>query len=84
MIVRMWEVKAHPEWMADALSWVCEVGVPILEDDPQHIESEVFSSADNRIVVISRWRGEPADIPEPPRRLVERPGHAWDFSVVDR
>ncbi|HEY7175255.1 MAG TPA: hypothetical protein VH442_10085 [Micromonosporaceae bacterium] len=84
MIVRMWEVKAHAEWMADALSWVCEVGVPVLEADPQHVESEVFSSADNRIVVISRWRSAPIDIPEPPRRFVERPGHSWDFSPVDR
>jgi hypothetical protein len=84
MIVRMWEAKARPESMADALSWVCDVALPILEVDPQHVESEVFSSADNRIVVISRWLGTPVEMPEPPRRLVERAAHAWDFSPVDR
>jgi hypothetical protein len=84
MIVRMWEAKARPEAMTDALSWVCEVALPILEVDPQHVESEVFSSADSRIVVISRWRGTPVDMPEPPRRLIERAGHSWDFSPVDR
>ena len=84
MIVRMWEVKAHPEAMADALTWVCEVGLPMLEADPRHVESEVFSSVDNRIVVISRWRSSPVDIADPPRRMIERPAHSWDFSQVDR
>jgi hypothetical protein len=84
MIVRMWEAKARSGTMADALSWVCDVALPILEVDPQHVESEVFSSADNRIVVISRWRGTPVDMPEPPRRFIERAGHTWDFSPVDR
>lgn len=84
MIVRMWEAKARPEAMTDALSWVCEVALPIIEVDPQHVESEVFSSADNRIVVISRWRGTPVEMPEPPRRFIERAGHTWDFSPVDR
>jgi hypothetical protein len=84
MIVRMWEAKARPGVMADAVSWVCDVGLPPLEADPQHVESEVFSSADDRIVVISRWRGSPVDIADPPRHLMARPPHAWDFSPVDR
>ena len=84
MIVRMWEVKAHPEAMHEALCWVCEAGVPALEHHPQHVSSEVLSSADNRIVVVSRWRGDPVTPADPPRHLIERAGHWWDFSPVDR
>jgi hypothetical protein len=84
MIVRMWEAKARAEFMAEAVSWVCEAGVPALEADPQHVESEIFSSSDYRIVVISHWRSAPQDLPEPPRYLFERPAHSWDFSPVDR
>ncbi len=80
----MWEIKARPEFIAEALSWVCEIGVPAIEVLPQHVESEVFSSADNRIVVISRWHASPVTLGDPPRYLVERPSHSWDFSPVDR
>jgi hypothetical protein len=84
MIVRMWEVKARQETMAEALSWVCEVGLPEIEALPQHVRSEVFSSADNRIVVISRWNRSPLTLGDPPAHLIERPSHNWDFSPVDR
>lgn len=84
MIVRMWEVKAHPEALTDLLGWVCEAGLPPLEVNPLHVSSEVFSSADGRIVVISRWRSHPLAMSDPPRHLVERKPHAWDFSPVDR
>jgi hypothetical protein len=84
MIIRMWEVKAHPEAVEDLLSWVCEAGVPAIEVNPLHVTSEVFSSADGRIVVISRWRSSPLDLATPPRHLVERAPHSWDFSPVDR
>jgi hypothetical protein len=84
MIVRMWEVKAHPEGLADVLSWVCEAAIPKLETNPLHISSEVFSSADDRVVVISKWRSDPVDMGSPSRYLIERPPHSWDFSPVDR
>jgi hypothetical protein len=84
MIVRMWEVKAYPDSLTDLLSWVCEAAVPALETNPLHVASEVFSSADGRIVVISRWRSAATDLAKPPRHLVERPPHSWDFSPVDR
>jgi hypothetical protein len=84
VIVRMWEVRAHPEGFADLLSWVCEAGVPDLESHPLHITSEVFSSTDHRIVVISRWRGVPEPLADPPGHLVGRKPHSWDFAPVDR
>jgi hypothetical protein len=84
VIVRMWEVRAHPEGFDDLLSWVCDVAVPAVESDPLHVASEVFSAADQRIVVISRWRGVPRMLADPPGHLVARKAHSWDFAPVDR
>lgn len=83
MIVRMWEVRGHPARMTELVGWVCDTGLPAVEHDPGHAGSEVFSASD-RVVVISRWRGEPRRLPEPPAELVARRAHAWDFTPVDR
>jgi hypothetical protein len=80
----MWEVKAHPRAMVALLAWVCDTAVPAVEGHPLHVSSEVFTSTDNRIVVISRWRHDPVDLPAPPADLVARSAHAWDFTPVDR
>ena len=29
VIVRMWEVRAHPEALSDLLSWICEAALPL-------------------------------------------------------
>lgn len=84
MIARMWEVRARPERFGDLLAWVCDSALPPVEASPLHVGSEVFSSTDHRVVVISKWRGEPEPLPEPPEDLVARPPHAWDFTPVDR
>jgi hypothetical protein len=84
VIVRMWEVRAHPEGFADLLSWVCDAAVPAIERYPLHVSSEVYSSTDQRIVVISKWRSAPESLADPPSHLVARPPHAWDFTQVDR
>jgi hypothetical protein len=84
VIVRMWEVRAHPQRFADLLDWVCETAVPAIEVEPLHIGSEVFSSTDNRVVVISKWRGSPRALADPPPDLAARSPHSWDFSPVDR
>jgi hypothetical protein len=80
----MWEVRAYPEAMTDLLSWVCEAALPSVEVDPLHVSSEVFSSTDNRVVVIVKWRSNPRSLPDPPGHLVARSPHVWDFSPVDR
>ena len=84
MIVRMWEVIAHPESHADVLSWVCEAAVPALEVRPMHVSSDVLTSTDGRVVVVSRWRGDPVDPEPPPRHLVAQQPRSWDFNEVDR
>ncbi|TMM40585.1 MAG: hypothetical protein E6F99_03590 [Actinobacteria bacterium] len=84
MIARMWEVRAYPERFTDLLAWVCDVALPEIEADPRHLSSEVLTSTDHRIVVISRWRSGPAPLPDPPKELVARSAHAWDFTPVDR
>lgn len=80
----MWELRAYPDGFADLLSWLCDVAMPGIEANPMHISSEVFSSTDNRVVVISKWRGSPQSLPDPPKHLVARSAHSWDFTPVDR
>lgn len=84
VIVRMWEARAERARTPELVSWVCDTALPEVEHSPLHITSEVFSSADDRVVVISKWRGDPLPLPEPPLRLVARPPHSWDFTQVDR
>jgi hypothetical protein len=83
VIVRMWEVRGYPARLSDLVGWVCDTALPAIEHDPRHAGSEVFSATD-RVVVISRWRGEPLRLPDPPADLVARTPHAWDFTPVDR
>jgi hypothetical protein len=81
----MWEARAHPEALGDLLSWICEAALPKIEVNPLHIASEVYSSTDHRVVVISKWRGSaPEPLPDPPGHLVTRRPQAWDFTQVDR
>ena len=84
VIVRMWEVRAYPEGFTDLLSWVCESAVPDIEANPLHLSSEVFTSTDHRIVVISKWRSDAQSLADPPEHLVARSPHVWDFTPVDR
>ena len=84
MIARMWEVRALGSGFDELLSWVCDHALPKLEVLPQHVSSDVYSSTDNRIVVISKWRHSPESLPSPPAELVARAPHVWDFTPVDR
>ena len=84
MIARMWEVRALGSGLDELLIWVCDTALPKLEELPQHVSSEVFSSTDKRIVVISKWRHSPVSLPPPPESLVARAPHVWDFTPVDR
>jgi hypothetical protein len=80
----MWEVRAQQRTFTELLTWVCDVAVPAIEVNPLHVQSEVFSSPDFRLVVISRWRSNPESFREPPPHLITRPPHSWDFTPVDR
>ena len=84
MIVRMWEVQAQQRNFTDLLNWVCDVAVPGIEVSPLHISSEVYSSTDFRLVVITKWRSNPEAFREPPPHLITKSPHSWDFSPVDR
>jgi hypothetical protein len=80
----MWEVRAHPRSYSELITWVCDKALPTIEVNPLHISSEVFTSTDSRLVVISKWRSNPVSLPDPPERLIARRPHVWDFSPVDR
>ena len=84
MIVRMWEVRAQQRTFTELLAWVTDVALPAIEVSPLHVSSEVFSSPDFRLVVISKWRSNPETFKEPPAHLITRSPHSWDFSPVDR
>jgi hypothetical protein len=84
VIVRMWEARAEPGRLPALVEWVCDTALPRIEVSPLHIASEVFSSSDDRCVVISRWRGDPEPLSPAPPVLVARPPHEWDFTLVDR
>ena len=84
MIARMWEIRAQSGSFDELLTWVCDVAVPRIEVLPQHVSSEVYSSTDHRIVVISKWRNGPVSLAAPPDQLVARAPHVWDFTQVDR
>ncbi|MEV4346034.1 hypothetical protein AB0J83_16325 [Actinoplanes sp. NPDC049596] len=84
MIARMWEIRASKSGLDELLAWVCDVAVPRLEVLPQHVSSDVYSSTDNRVVVISKWRHSPESLPAPPPHLIARAAHVWDFTPVDR
>ncbi|GGJ99143.1 hypothetical protein GCM10010123_31360 [Pilimelia anulata] len=83
MIVRMWEVRAYPGHAAALLDWLAHTALPAVAAEPTHAGSEVFASADHRVVVLSRWRGEPGALPDPPAAWVARAPHSWDFTPVD-
>jgi hypothetical protein len=80
----MWEAQAHPEGFADLLAWVCEAALPEIEIQPLHISSEVLSSTEHRIVVVSKWRHSPQSLADPPCHLLIRDPQSWDFTPVDR
>jgi hypothetical protein len=80
----MWEVRAAQRTFTELVHWVCEVAIPALEASPMHLSSEVYSSPDFRIVVITKWRSHPEHLKAPPEDLVARPPHTWDFTPVDR
>lgn len=84
VIVRMWEVRARPEGFSELLAWVCDVVVPAIEVNPLHVGSEVLTSTDHRVVVVSKWRSNPEEFLDPPRHLLVSTPHSWDFSLVDR
>jgi hypothetical protein len=85
VIVRMWEVRADARTFTALLNWVCDVAVPSVEPSPLHVSSEVYSSPDFRLVVITKWRSNPESFPDPPPHLIiTRSPHSWDFSPVDR
>jgi hypothetical protein len=78
----MWEVVAAPG-AADALvDWVFATAFPELTLATGLQRSEVYRSADNRVVVITLWSGEPVTLSDPPDDLVARPPESWDFEQV--
>jgi hypothetical protein len=75
----MWEARAAPGRLADLLRWVDSTVLPALAGDPGAPLVDVYSSADERVVVVIRSTRGLARLPEPPAGLLRRPPHQWPF-----
>ncbi|MBL7491592.1 hypothetical protein I6A60_38490 [Frankia sp. AgB1.9] len=75
----MWEVRAAPARLPELLAWVRERAVPELLTRPGCLRVEVFDASDERVVVIARFAGPAARLPDPPAGLLRREPHAWPF-----
>lgn len=85
MTVRMWEARAVTGALDDLVDWVFDVGLVAAGLHDHYAGGEVFRSDEqDRVVVITRWDGPSADMPEPPSELVARPAYSWDFEPVRR
>jgi len=83
-IANTWEVVASPGAADQLVDWVFNKALPELSDIAGLQRSEVYRSADNRVVVITLWFGEPVTLSEPPAEFVARPPMSWDFEQVLR
>jgi hypothetical protein len=75
----MWEVRAAPGRLRELLAWVRERAVPELLTRRGCLRVEVFDASDERVVVIARFAGPAARLPDPPADLLRREPHAWPF-----
>jgi hypothetical protein len=83
MTVRMWEVRAVSSSAAAALvEWLLKVAIPAVAGRPGYDHAEVFTGAEDRVVVLSWWQGGSEALPEPPPDLLVRPAHSWEFVSV--
>ena len=71
----MWEVRAAPGRLAELVAWVGALPAPTGGS------ADVYTAADDRVVVIIRTPGHrPDPLPTPPADLLSRPAHQWPFS----
>ncbi|MEY9967101.1 hypothetical protein ABIA33_005166 [Streptacidiphilus sp. MAP12-16] len=71
----MWEVRAAPGRMPELLEWVGDLPAP------PGGSADVYTAADDRVVVILRTPGStPGRLPTPPEGLLARPAHQWPFA----
>jgi hypothetical protein len=75
----MWEARAAADRLPDLLRWVESTMLPALAGAPDPPQIDVYSSTDERVVVIVRFVGAVRRLPEPPADLLRRPPHQWPF-----
>lgn len=78
----MWEVRSRDDESSALIGWLLDVGLPALAGRPGYDRAEVCSGAEDRVVVLTWWTGESADLPDPPADLLARPAHSWEFASV--
>lgn len=87
VVALMWEARIEPGRLADAEAALFERSWPMLRARDGYLSGEVYrsTSPDERLVVISRWRGAAAAaaVPELDVPYVARPSYTWQFVQVD-
>lgn len=78
----MWEVRADEGKASEVITWLEDNVVPFLGRRQGYRSVDLYRSAEDRVVVIAHFDGEPVNLPEPPRELVARPVHQWPFEHV--
>jgi hypothetical protein len=75
----MWEARAAEGRLGELMAWVDEHAAPALRRSPGLLAADLYTASDDRVVVIARFRGARARLPEPPRELLRREPHQWSF-----
>jgi hypothetical protein len=80
----MWEVRAAPGRLAELLAWVEQQLAGRPADGGS---ADLYTAADDRIVVILRAGPEAGSgpvprLPEPPAELLSRAVHQWPFTYL--
>ncbi|KEI44005.1 hypothetical protein [Saccharopolyspora rectivirgula] len=78
----MWEARAQPGKLDQLLAWIDSTALPHLRKQPQFRSADVFRSAEDRAVVVIRFTGQLAPLPQPPAELLRREVHQWPFRYL--
>jgi hypothetical protein len=75
----MWEVRAAADRLPELLRWIDEHALPALGRTSGFRGCDVYTASDDRVVLIIRFDGPPARLPQPPADLLGRAAHQWPF-----
>ncbi|MFJ6214401.1 hypothetical protein ACIQGZ_13860 [Streptomyces sp. NPDC092296] len=94
-VTLMWEARAAEGRGGALLAWALERGLPALTASAAGLErAEVFTAAEDRVLVITWWSAAPEavteperrtlpELPDPPQELLARAPHRWRFHRVE-
>jgi len=76
----MWEARAVEGRAGELHAWVRDTALPALRGAAGLERAELLTAPGDRVLLITWWSGEPAQVAEPPADLLSRPAHRWTFT----